>query len=100
MFIHSKAKILIHGEGQQTFLLEAGALCMVPEWVAKHPDFNFYVKAGKIIIAEGKKESEIERASVKADIAKAEAQKLHEEKVIAEEEKPAKAAKTKAKKSK
>lgn len=93
MFVHSKARILFHGEGQEAFLLEAGSLCLVPEWVAKHPDFDVYVRAGRIIIAEGKKESEIEKASIKADFAKAEAQKIHEEKIAAAEEKPAEAEK-------
>ena len=93
MFVHSKARILFHGEGQETFLLEAGTLGNVPEWVAKHPDFDVYVRAGRIIIAEGRKESEIEKASIKADFAKEEAQKIHEEKIAAAEEKPAEAEK-------
>lgn len=85
-FVYSRGNILFRSQDGTKFMLKKDEIGSVPDWVAKSAYFDALVRAGKIVVTEGKKDSTIE-----AEIKLGEAQdKAQAEAVTAEaqEEKP------------
>ena len=65
MFVNSKVNLLVRENGQQ-YLIPAGYIGEIPDWVAETWLVQKALEGGDLVTPEGKKDKDLEAADVKA----------------------------------